>query len=475
MSNFTMLTDFYELTMANGYYQTDYKDKICYFDVFFRKIPESGGYAIFCGLGTIIEYIKNLKFTKEDIKYLEKQNIFSKDFLEYLKDFKFTGDIYAIEEGSVVFPNEPLITVRANTIEAQIIETYLLLTVNHQSLIATKTNRIVEAAKGKGVLEFGARRAHGESAAINGAKAAYVGGVIATSNTMTDMLFDVKASGTMAHSWVQMFDTEYEAFKTYCEIYPTNATLLVDTYNVLKSGIPNAIKVVKEVLWPKGIKSCGIRIDSGDMTYLTKQARIMLDKAGLEDCKIFISNSLDEYIITDLLNQGAPVDAFGVGERLITARAEPVFGGVYKLCAIENEGKIIPKIKVSENEIKITNPGFKKIFRIYDKESNKALADLITLHDESIDESKELVLFDPVQTWKKKEVTNFYAKELLKPIFINGKYVYKEPTLKEVRQHCVEDKETLWEETKRLSNPNKYYVDLSQKLWDLKNKMLNDN
>ncbi len=474
MSNFTMLTDFYELTMANGYFQTDYKDKICYFDVFFRKIPENGGYAIFCGLGTIIEYIKNIKFSKEDIEYLRKQNLFTNDFLDYLKTFKFTGDLYAIAEGSVVFPNEPLITVRANTIEAQIIETYLLLTVNHQSLIATKTNRIVEAAKGRGVLEFGARRAHGESAAINGAKAAYVGGVVATSNTMTDMLFDVKASGTMAHSWVQMFDTEYEAFKTYCEIYPTNATLLVDTYNVLKSGIPNAIKVVKEVLWPKGIKSCGIRIDSGDMTYLTKKSREMLDKAGLQDCKIFISNSLDEYIITDLLNQGAPVDAFGVGERLITARAEPVFGGVYKLCAIENNGKIIPKIKVSENEIKITNPGFKKIFRIYDKDTNKALADLITLHDEVIDEKKELVLFDPVQTWKKKEVTNFYAKELLQPIFLKGKYVYKEPSLKEVRQQCINDKETLWEETKRLTNPNKYYVDLSQNLWDLKNKMLNE-
>ncbi len=474
MNNYTMLTDFYELTMANGYFQTNYKDKICYFDLFFRKIPENGGYAIFCGLGTIIEYIKNIKFTKDDIEYLKRQNLFSDDFLKYLETFKFTGDIYAIAEGSVVFPNEPLITVRANTIEAQIIETYLLLTVNHQSLIATKTNRIVSAAKGRGVLEFGARRAHGESSAINGAKAAYVGGVVATSNTMTDLLYNVKASGTMAHSWVQMFDNEYEAFKIYCEVYPNNATLLVDTYNVLKSGIPNAIKVVKEVLWPKGIKKCAIRIDSGDMTYLTKKARVMLDEAGLTDCKIVISNSLDEYLITDLLNQGAPVDSFGVGERLITARAEPVFGGVYKLCAIENNGKIVPKIKVSENEIKITNPGFKKIYRVYDKDSNKALADLITLQEEIIDENETLVLFDPVQTWKKKEVTNFYVKELLQPIFLKGKYVYNEPTLEQVKQHCIEDKETLWEETKRLSNPNKYYVDLSQKLWDLKNKMLNN-
>ncbi len=472
--NYTMLTDFYELTMANGYFQTDYKEKICYFDVFFRKVPDAGGYAIFCGLSTIIEYIKNLKFNKEDIDYLRSKNMFCEEFLNYLTNFKFTGDIYAVQEGSVIFPKEPLMTIKANTIEAQLIETYILLTINHQSLIATKTNRIVDAAKGRSVLEFGARRAHGESAAINGAKAAFVGGVVATSNTMTDLLYGVNASGTMAHSWVQMFDTEYEAFKTYCEIYPNNATLLVDTYNVLKSGIPNAIKVVKEVLWPQGIKSCGIRIDSGDMAYLTRESRKLLDEAGLTDCKVVISNSLDEYIITDLLNQGAPIDAFGVGERLITAKSEPVFGCVYKLCAVEKNNKIIPKIKISENEEKITNPSFKSLYRIYDKETNKALADLITLHDEIIDENETLVLFDPVQTWKKKEVSNFYAKKLLLPIFINGNYVYKEPSLKEVRQKCIDDKNTLWDETKRLSNPNKYYVDLSLKLWELKHKMLNE-
>lgn len=472
--NYTMLTDFYELTMANGYFQTDYKDKICYFDVFFRKVPDNGGYAIFCGLSTIIEYIKNLSFTKSDIEYLRSKNMFCEEFLNYLTNFKFSGDIYSMQEGSVIFPKEPLMTIRANTIEAQLIETYILLTINHQSLIATKTNRIVTAAKGRSVLEFGARRAHGESASINGAKAAFIGGVVATSNTMTDVLYGVNASGTMAHSWVQMFDSEYEAFKTYCEIYPNNATLLVDTYNVLKSGIPNAIKVVKEVLWPKGIKTCGIRIDSGDMAYLTRESRKMLDKAGLTDCKIVISNSLDEYLITDLLNQGAPIDAFGVGERLITARSEPVFGGVYKLCAVEKDNIIIPKIKISENEEKITNPSFKTLYRVYDKDSNKALADLITLHDEVINENEPLVLFDPNQTWKKKEVTNYYVKKLLLPIFINGKYVYNEPSLKDSRTFCISEIDTLWDETKRLNNPNKYYVDLSQKLWDLKDKMLNN-
>ncbi|MFI3251558.1 MAG: nicotinate phosphoribosyltransferase [bacterium] len=473
MINYTMLMDFYELTMANGYFQSEYKDKICYFDVFFRKVPDDGGYAIFCGLGTIIDYLKNLKFTKEDISFLENKNIFKKEFLEYLANFKFSGDIYSIEEGSVIFPRIPIMTIRATTIEAQLIETYILLTINHQSLIATKTNRIVSAAKGKSVLEFGARRAHGESSAINGAKAAYIAGVNSTSNTMTDLLYGVNASGTMAHSWVQMFDTEYEAFKKYAEIYPNNANFLVDTYNVLKSGIPNAIKVVKEVLWPMGIKKCGIRIDSGDMSYLTTESRKMLDAAGLNDCKIIISNSLDEYIITDLLLQGAPIDAFGVGERLITAKSEPVFGCVYKLSAIEVDGKIVPKIKISENEEKITNPGFKKLYRIYDKESNKALADLITLHDETIDNDK-LVLFDPVQTWKTKEIQNFYTKEMLKPIFLKGELVYDIPSLDSIREHCKLDCNTIWEETKRFRNPNKYYVDLSQSLWDLKFKMLKE-
>ena len=472
--NYTMLFDFYEMTMANGYFNSKYKDTIVYFDVFYRSVPDKGGYAICCGLESIIDYIQNLHFSKSDIEYLRNRDCFSKDFLEYLEKFKFTGDIWAVPEGTIIFPNEPVLTVRANILEAQLIETYLLLSINYQSLIATKTRRIVEAAKGKAVMEFGARRAQGESAALLGARSAYIAGAVGTANAMADVRYGVPALGTMAHSWVQTFDTEYEAFYTYCKTYPHNATLLVDTYNVVKSGVPNAIKAFKEVLWPLGIKDCAIRIDSGDITYLSKKARKMLDEAGLQNCKICVSNSLDEYLIKDLLEQGAPIDSFGVGERLITSKSEPVFGGVYKLVALEENGQIVPRIKISENEAKITNPGFKKVYRFYSKETNKALADLLTLHYEVIDETQPYTIFDPVQTWKQKELTDYYVKEVLVPIFKDGKLVYNKPTLKEIRENCEREFNTLWSENTRFSNPNKYYVDLSSDLWNLKNDMLTE-
>ena len=472
--NYTMLFDFYEMTMANGYFNSKYKENIVYFDVFFRSIPDKGGYAIFCGLESIVDYIQNLHFEESDIEYLRSKKCFCEEFLEYLKDFKFTGDIWSVPEGTIIFPNEPVITVRANIIEAQLIETYLLLSFNYQSLIATKTKRIVEAAKGRAVMEFGGRRAQGESASLLGARSAYIAGAIGTANAMAEVRYGVPALGTMAHSWVQTFDDEYEAFYTYCKAYPNNATLLVDTYNVVKSGVPNAIKAFKEVLWPLGIKKCAIRIDSGDITYLSKKARALLDEAGLEDCKICVSNSLDEFLIKDLLEQGAPIDSFGVGERLITSKSEPVFGGVYKIVAVEENDSIVPRIKISENEAKITNPGFKKVYRFYSKETNKALADVLCLHDEVIDENKPYVIFDPIQTWKQKELTNFFVKELLVPIFKDGKLVYNLPTIKEIRENCELEFNTLWSENTRFSNPNKYYVDLSQKLWDLKNNMLSE-
>ncbi len=473
--NYTLLCDFYELTMSNGYFKNGLKDQVCYFDVFFRDVPDDGGFAIACGLESIIDYINNLKFEEDDIEYLRKKGIFSEEFLNYLKEFKFSGDIYSVKEGSVIFPHEPIMIVRAKAIEAQLIETYLLLVFNHQSLVATKTNRIVRAANSRPVMEFGSRRAQGASAAILGARSAFIAGASGTACTITDKEYGVPALGTMAHSWVQMFDSEYEAFKTYCEVYPNNVTLLVDTYNVLNSGIPNAIKAVKEVLWPKGIKQCAIRIDSGDITYLSKKARKMLDEAGLEDCKICISNSLDEKLIEDLLYQGACIDSFGVGERLITSKSDPVFGCVYKLVAIENKnGTIIPKIKVSENPAKITNPAFKKVFRIYDNVTNKALADLICLHDEKIDTTKDLEIFDPNATWKRKVIYDYHVKELLIPIYINGEQVYEKPSLEEIREYCLSEVNSLWDEIKRMVNPHIYYVDLSQKLWDLKQKMLNE-
>ena len=474
--NLTMLCDFYELTMSNGYFQCGMKDRITYFDVFFRTVPDNGGFAIAAGLEQAVRYIQQLHFDDDDIAYLRGRNMFSEEFLQFLRDFRFTGDIWAVPEGTPIFPREPIMTVRAPAIQAQLVETYLLLTLNHQSLIATKANRVVRAAEGRTVLEFGSRRAQGGDGAVLGARAAFIGGCKGTACTVSDELFGVPAGGTMAHSWVQMFDSQYEAFKTYCEIYPDNPTLLVDTYNTLKQGVPDAIRVFNEVLKPRGLTQCGIRLDSGDMTYLTKKARKMLDDAGWQSCKISVSNSLDEHIIRDLLMQGAQIDMFGVGERLITARSEPVFGGVYKLTAVEDEeGNIIPKIKISENVGKITNPHFKKLYRFFGNDTGKAIADYLCVHDETVDDSHNLEIFDPEATWKRKTVYNFTAKELMMPIFRNGELVYELPTLSEIQRYCQEQVDTLWDEVKRFDNPHTYYVDLSQKLWDIKYELLRKN
>ena len=474
--NLTMLCDFYELTMGNGYLKCGYQNRITYFDVFFRTVPDNGGFAIAAGLEQAVRYIQDLHFDAEDIEYLRGRGIFCEEFLKYLRDFRFTGDIWAVPEGTPIFPREPIMTVRAPAIEAQLIETFLLLTLNHQSLIATKANRVVRAAKGRTVLEFGSRRAQGSDGAILGARAAYIGGCAGTACTISDQLYGVYAGGTMAHSWVQMFDTQYDAFKAYCEIYPDNPTLLVDTYNTLKSGVPDAIRVFNEVLKPRGLTKCGIRLDSGDMTYLTKKARKMLDDAGWQSCKISVSNSLDEYLIQDLLNQGACIDMFGVGERLITARSEPVFGGVYKLTAVEDEnGNITPKIKISENVGKITNPHFKKLYRLFGNDTGKAIADYLCVHDETVDDSHDLEIFDPEATWKRKTVYDFTAKELLVPIFKSGKLVYDLPSLQEIQAYCAQQVDTLWDEVKRCDNPHTYYVDLSPKLWQIKYDLLKNN
>jgi len=474
--NLSMLCDFYELTMGNGYFQYGYKDRITYFDVFYRSVPDHGGFAIAAGLEQVVEYIQDLHFGPDDIAYLRGRKLFSEEFLEYLANFRFTGDIFAVPEGTPMFPKEPILTVRAPAIQAQLIETYLLLALNHQSLIATKANRVCRAAQGRTVLEFGSRRAQGVDGAIYGARAAYIGGCAGTACTISDQLFGVPAGGTMAHAWVQMFDTQYEAFKTYCEIYPNNPTLLVDTYNTLKKGIPDAIRAFNEVLRPKGLTKCGIRLDSGDMAFLTKEARKMLDAAGWESCKISVSNSLDEHIIQGLLRQGAQIDLFGVGERLITAKSEPVFGGVYKLTAVEDtEGNVIPKIKISENVGKITNPHFKKLYRFYGNDTGKAIADYLCVYDETVDDSQDITIFDPEATWKRKRVYNYTAKELQVPIFRNGELVYQLPTLQEIQDYCRKEVDTLWDEVKRFDNPQTYYVDLSQKLWDIKYNLLREN
>ena len=471
--NLSLLCDFYELTMGNGYLKAGYQDRITYFDVFFRDVPDNGGFAICAGLDQFIDYVENLHFSEEDIGYLRGKGLFSEEFLDYLRHFKFTGDIWAIPEGTPIFPREPILTVRAPAIQAQLIETFALLCLNHQSLIATKANRIVRAAEGRTVLEFGSRRAQGTDAAITGARAAYIGGCKGTACALSDRVFGVPAGGTMAHAWVQMFPSELEAFKTYCRMYPTNATLLVDTYNTLHSGIPNAIRAFDEVLKPMGITQCGIRLDSGDLAYLTRKARKMLDDAGWTECKISVSNSLDEYLIQDMLLQGAQIDMFGVGERLITAKSEPVFGGVYKLVAIEEpDGTVVPKIKVSENVEKITVPHFKKVYRFYGRDTGKAIADYMTLHDETVDDTKDLTIFDPLATWKKKRIYNFEARELLVPVFLNGKRVYDSPPLPEIRDYCRQQVDTLWDEVKRFDYPHKYYVDLSDKLWDIQQHLL---
>ena len=472
--NYTMLCDFYELTMGNGYFASGMHQKICYFDVFFRQVPDGGGFAIAAGLEQIIDYVQNLHFDRKDIEYLRSKGIFDEQFLRWLKYFRFTGDIWAVPEGTPIFPYEPILTVRAPAVEAQLMETFLLLQLNHQSLIATKANRVVRAAQGRPVMEFGSRRAQGGDGAMLGARASYIGGCVGTACTISDQLYGVPAGGTMAHSWVQMFPSELEAFKTYCRIYPNNAVLLVDTYNTLKSGVPNAIRAFKEELVPKGITNFAIRLDSGDISYLSKQARKMLDEAGLENCRISASNALDERLISDLLMQGACIDSFGVGERMITASSAPVFGGVYKLAAVEDqEGTIIPKIKISENTAKITNPHFKKVYRLFDRKTGKALADQICVWDEEIDDSQPLTIFDPLAVWKTKKLTDFVAKELLKPIFKDGKLVYQKPSLTEIRSYCTSQVELLWDEVKRFQNPHNYYVDLSEKLWLVKRELLN--
>ena len=468
--NLTMLTDFYELTMANGYFETGMADDIAYFDMFFRRVPDGGGYAIMAGVEQMVDYLKNLKFTDEDIEFLRSKQIFCEDFLEYLRNFKFSCDVWAVPEGTPIFPHEPIVTVRGPVMQAQFVETMILLTINHQSLIATKANRIVRAAKGRSVMEFGTRRAHGADAAIYGARAAYIGGCAGTACAIADRDYGIKALGTMAHSWVQMYPDEYSAFKKYAEIYPDNCTLLVDTYNVLKSGVPAAIRVFKEMKPRK----MGIRIDSGDVTYLTKKSRQMLDEAGLQDCQIVVSNSLDEYIIRDVILEGACIDSFGVGERLITAKSEPVFGGVYKLVALETDGKLIPKIKISENVEKITNPGFKHVYRLYDKKTGKARGDVITLADEKVPELEEYEIFDPNAVWKRTKIRDYYVRDLRVQLFDKGRCVYESPSVDEIKDYCQQQMETLWDETLRFENPQTYYVDLSQKLWDMKNQLLSE-
>lgn len=472
--NLTMLTDFYELTMANGYFKNGFKDTIAYFDMFFRTIPDGGGYVIMAGVEQLVDYFRNLSFSKEDIDYLRGKG-FSEDFLDYLANFRFACDVWVVPEGTPIFPGEPIVKVKGPVIQAQFVETMVLLTINHQSLIATKANRVVRAAQGRAVMEFGSRRAQGFDGAVYGARAAYIGGCAGTACTISDEMFGTPALGTMAHSWVQLFDSEYDAFKAYAEEYHDACTLLVDTYNVLHSGVPNAIKVFDEVLAPMGKRPKGIRIDSGDIAYLSRKARKMLDDAGYPDCSIVASNSLDEYIIRDMLLQGAKVDSFGVGERLITSSSSPVLGGVYKLCAVEKDGEIIPKIKLSENVQKITTPGNKRVYRLYDRESGKAAADLITLASETVDDSRPYELFDPDFTWKRKTLTNYTARELLEPLFRKGECVYKERNIEEIKSYCREQIDTLWDEVTRFENPHNYYVDLSQQLWDVKHELLRKN
>ena len=472
INNLTMLTDFYEITMANGFFVAGQGEKIVYFDMFFRTIPDDGGLAIMAGVEQVIHYIKNLSFTEEDLSFLREKKMFDERFLDYLRNFHFCCDIWAVPEGTPVFPYEPIVTVRGPAMQAQFVETMILVLINHQSLIATKSSRIVRAAQGRPVMEFGSRRAQGCDGAIYGARASYIGGCSGTACTIVDREFGIPALGTMAHSWVQLFDTEYDAFRAYAQTYPGACVLLVDTYDVLKSGVPNAIRVFNEVLVPNGYRPKGIRIDSGDITYLSKKARIMLDEAGFPDCAITASNSLDEYTIQDMIRQGAKVDSFGVGERMITASSAPVFGGVYKLAAVEENGQIIPRIKVSENVAKITNPGFKKVWRLYDRENGKAIADVITLHDEVIDDTQPYEIFDPEHIWKRKTVSNFRAVPMQVQLFRAGECVYNSPSVEEIRQYCRQQLDTMWDEVLRFENPHKYYVDLSQKLWDVKQQLL---
>lgn len=470
--NSTMLMDFYEMTMSQAYFMKDMTDQVVYFDMFFRNNPDDGGLAIAAGLNQLIDYIEDLHFTEDDIDYLKSVGIDDERFLDYLRNFKFVGDIWAVKEGTPVFPKEPMVVVRAPIVQAQLIETALLLIINHQTLIATKANRMVRAAQGTPIVEFGARRAQGKTAAVNGARASYVGGCIGTSNIMAAQLYDIPVYGTMAHSWIQIFDDEYEAFKTYAEIYPDKTSLLVDTYNTLKSGVPNAIKVFDDIVVPAGHRPMSIRLDSGDLTYLSIEARKMLDAAGYEDVKIMASNSINESTIKELRDQGAKVDIFGIGERLITSSSDAVLGGVYKLVAAEEGGEVVPKIKISENVEKMTIPGFKDLYRFYDKKTGKAIADLLTLHGEEIDTSKPFELFDPSYTWKRTVVENFEVQKLLEPIYKDGQLIYERQSIEDIRAHREKEEEKLWEGVKRLVRPHRYFVDLSQKLWEVRTELL---
>lgn len=470
-SDLALLTEGYELTMADGFMGAGMKDTVAYFDLFFRRVPDNGGFAIAAGLSKVIDYLEHLHFREEDIKYLKSKGI-SDELASYLKDFKFTCDVWAIPEGTPIFPNEPIIKVRGPIIEAQLIETMLLLSINQQSLIATKANRLVRAAHGTAVAEFGTRRAQGVDEAVYGARAAYIGGCVATSGVIPEKEFGIPSVNTMIHSWVQLFDSEYDAFCEYARRHPDDCTLVVDTYDTIRSGIPNAIKAFDDVLAPLGKRPKSVRIDSGDITYLSKRVRKMLDVAGYPDCDIMASNSLDEHLISDMVSQGAKVDCFIVGERLITSASSPLFSGVYKLSAIEKDGKTVPKINLSENVRKITIPSSKQVYRLIDKDSGKAIADVLTLDDEIIDETKPYVLFDPDFTWKRKEIENFVTRKLLVPIFKGGKKVYEEPSLKEIREYCLRQTDTLWDEVKRFENPHKYYVDLSKNLWAERNSLI---
>lgn len=472
-NNYTLLADFYQFTMGNGYLENGVGEEIVYFDMFFRSIPDEAGFAIAAGLEQLIEYFENLHFTKEEIDYLRGRGIFCEEFLDYLANFKFSCDVWAMPEGTVVFPHEPLVIVRGPLIQAQLVETAVLLNINHQSLIASKANRICRAAQGRPVSEFGSRRAQGYTAANLGARAAYIGGCSGTANTLADYLYGVPAVGTMAHSWVQNFPTELDAFRAYARVYPDTCLLLIDTYDTLDQGLPNAIKVFEE-LRAQGHEPLGVRIDSGDLAYLSKRVREGLDAAGFPEVKIMLSSSLDEYTIEDLLKQDTPVDSFGVGERLITSKSHPVFGGVYKLVAVEKDQEILPKIKISDNVAKITNPGFKNVFRFYDRENNKALADLITLHHEEVPKD-EYEIFHPLFTWKRRLLKNYEVRPLLKRIYKSGQLVYDLPSLEEVRDNLQRELDTLWETNLRFVNPSEYMVDLSYDLWKMRDDLLKEH
>lgn len=472
-ADLSMMTELYEFTLADGYFSAGMQDTVACFDLFFRRVPDGGGFAVMAGLEQVIAYLKNLHFTEGDLAFLREKGI-SEPFLDYLRDFKFACDVWAIPEGTPIFPNEPIVKVRGPVVQAQMIETMLLLCINQQSLIATKANRLVRAAHGTAVAEFGARRAQGTNIAVCGARAAYIGGCVATSGVEAARDFGIPTLQTMIHSWVQMFDSEYEAFCAYARAYPDDCTFVVDTYDTLRSGVPNAIRAFNDVLLPLGKRPKSVRIDSGDITYLSKRVRKMLDEAGYPDCDIMASNSLDEHIISDMLSQGAKVDCFIVGERLITSASTPLFSGVYKLCAVEKDGRIIPKINLSENVKKITIPSSKSVYRLFDMDSGKAIADVLTTDSEEIDDTKPYELFDPDFTWKRKEIENYVARPLLVKIFDKGECVYTSPALSEIRDYCAEQIDTLWDEVKRFENPHKYYVDLSEKLWEIRKLLIEE-